>query len=192
MNPETIAKLEALLFLYGEPMRVAKIAKMLSVSEGEAQGAIEALRLELVRAERGLSLVEHDGAVQLATRPVFAPMLEQLVKEEFAENLTPASLEALTIIAYAGPLTRAEVDYVRGVNSSFIVRALLLRGLVERKEEKRGHSYLYGPSAALLKHLGVSRIEALPEYGKFHGLLAAMYTEANSKAQSANLEILQQ
>lgn len=179
MNQELIAKLEALLFIYGEPMSVAKIAKMLRVPEGEAQGTIEALRLELMRTERGLALMEHDGTVQLVTKPLFAPFLETLIKEEFTENLTPASLEALTIIAYAGPLTRAEVDYVRGVNSSFIVRALLLRGLVERKEEKRGHSFVYGPSAALLKHLGVSRIEELPEYEKFHGLLASMYASAN-------------
>ncbi len=171
--------------MYGEPMSAAKIAKMLGVPEGEAQGTIEALRLELMRAERGLALVEHDAAVQLVTKPLFAPLLETFIQEEFAENLTPASLEALAIIAYAGPLTRAEVDYVRGVNSSFIVRALLLRGLIERKEERRGHSYLYGPSAALLKHLGAGRIEELPEYEKFHGLLAAMYAEAHSNAQRA-------
>src|SRR3989338_1506554 len=173
-NQELIAKLEALLFIYGEPMPIKKLAATLGAPEDAVRQAAEALRQECGGTQRGLSLLAHEGALQMVTKPEFSSLFDRVVKEEFAENLTPASFEALTIIAYAGSATRAEVDYIRGVNSSFIIRSLLLRGLIERKDERRGHFYVYGPSFELLRHCGVSRIEELPEYEKFHPLARMM------------------
>jgi len=98
--------------------------------------------------------------------------LENFIKEEFKENLSPASLETLSIIVYLGPLSRAEIDYYRGVNSSFILRSLLIRGLIERySDPKRANVYLYVSSFDLLKYLGVSKKEDLPDYGKFKEMM---------------------
>jgi len=94
--------------------------------------------------------------------------MEEFIKDEFREDLTPASLETLSLISYLGPVSRAQIDYYRGVNSSFILRSLLMRGLVERyNDPQRANVYLYQASFDLLKYLGISRVEDLPEYEKF-------------------------
>ena len=92
------------------------------------------------------------------------------VKDEFRESLTPAALETLALVAYLSPVTRATIDYIRGVNSSYSMRNLSLRGLVERGEEK-GASFRYSPTQDFLKHIGISNIKMLPEYDRYHTLL---------------------
>lgn len=172
------AKLEALLFIYGDPLDIKKAAKILGVSVEEVASAAKYLRAALAESERGLTLVEHDGSLQLATKPEFGQLLQTVLKAELNEALSPASLETLSIITYAGPVSRAEIDYIRGVNSSFTVRALLLRGLITRETDpQRSNAYLYKPSIDLLRHIGVSRIEELPEFERFkvaaHSIKAA-------------------
>src|SRR3990172_9086827 len=155
-NPmaELIAKIEALLFIYGDAIGFKKIAKILSVTENTVEEAVQKLAENLKSDERGLFLVHDKEKVQLTTKPDFASLLESVTKEELRENLTPAALETLSIVAYAGPMTRAELDYIRGVNSSFSLRNLSIRGLVERyPDPKRGNVYLYKPSFELLKFL---------------------------------------
>ena len=160
--------LEALLFIYGDPLDVKKAAKILGASPDEIASAVKDLRAALAASDRGLTLVEHDGSLQLATKPEFGQLLQTVLKAELNEALSPASLETLSIVTYAGPVSRAEIDYIRGVNSSFTVRALLLRGLVTRETDpQRANAYLYKPSMDLLHHLGVSCTEELPEFERF-------------------------
>ena len=101
-----------------------------------------------------------------------AEILKSIVNSEFDSELSKASLETLSIIIYKGATSRAEIDYIRGVNSSFILRNLLVRGLIER-EAKRGEdkSYVYKPSLNLLEHLGVMSLEELPEYSSMSAKL---------------------
>lgn len=176
---ELISKIEALLFIYGDAIDIKKIAKTLSsdgkISEVEVEEAIQKLAENLKSEERGLFLVRDKEKVQLTTKPELAFLLESVVKEELRENLTPAALETLSIVAYAGPMTRAELDYIRGVNSSFSLRNLSIRGLVERyPDPKRGNVYIYKPSFELLKFLGVARVEDLPDHEKFQSLIAKL------------------
>lgn len=167
-----IAALEALLFIYGEPLTFKKIAETLGCELTEAQTAAQQLAEDLKNESRGLFLVSDKDKVQLTAKPDFGKLLEDVIKSEMAENLTPATLETLSIVAYAGPLSRAEIDYIRGVNSSFILRNLSIRGLIERSADpKRGNAYVYSPSFDLLKFLGVSKSEDLPEYLKFNELV---------------------
>ena len=181
-NKELISKLEALLFIYGEPMEIKKLAKILGIKETEIQEGLSALEQELQREERGLILVRDKGKVQLVTKPVFAKLLEDITKQEFTELLTPAALETLSIIAYAGPISRADIEYIRGVNSSFIMRALLMRGLVERSvDPKRSNTYIYSTSFELLRHLGLSKNSDLPDYSKYKELVAHMREELLQK-----------
>ncbi len=179
---QLIAQIEALLFIYGEPIDVKKLAKNLDASEDDIRKGLAALERELARTERGLILVEDKGKVQLVTKPAFSQLLETITKQEFSESLTPATLETLSIISYAGPISRADIEYIRGVNSSFIVRTLLMRGLVERATDpKRANSYLYSTSFELLRHLGLSKNIDLPEYTKYHDLVLHMHDELQQK-----------
>ena len=163
-NQKNIAALEAILFSYGEAMEIKKISGLLKISEDETKQAIEELRKNLENENRGLKLIFNGDNIQLVTKPEFSGFLEEFIKEEFRENLTPAALETLSLIAYLGPITRAKIDYFRGVNSSFTIRNLMMRGLIERVEG----SYQYRTSFDLIKHIGFSKIEELPEYEKFN------------------------
>ncbi len=190
-NQKLVAAIEAVLFVYGEPLEIKRIAKILALKESEVETALGELSEKLKDENRGLTLIrENPGAlskkVQLATKKEFTPLLENFIKEEFKENLTPASLETLSLIAYLGPVSRSEIDYYRGVNSSFILRSLLLRGLIDRfSDSQKGNVFLYQPSFDLLKYLGLSKIEELPEYEKFKTM-----TQSQEQRQNKNsLEI---
>lgn len=179
-----IAELEALLFIHGEELPLKKIATVLELSHGDVVGLVAELKARLEAQDRGLSLVSDEEKIQLTTKPQFGKILEKFIKSELSADLTPASLEALSIVAYFAPISRAKIDYLRGVNSMFILRSLLIRGLVERyPDPHRQNAFLYKPSFDFLKHVGVENKESLPDYEKFHGLLQKF--EASEKAQSA-------
>lgn len=167
-----IASLEALLFIHGEPLTYKKISAVLGIPKDELEPAIEGLKKLLELPGRGLQLVADKEKIQLATKPEFNKIVEDFVKEELTEDLTPASLEALSIISYLGPISRAKLEYLRGVNSSFILRNLMIRGLVERvPDPAHPSSFVYQPTFDLMKHLGISRKEDLPDFAKFQELL---------------------
>ncbi len=177
--------IEAILFVYGEPIEIKKIIKILNNDanlqiyfnqqispEKFIKEILEQLNQQYQNENRGLKLIFSDSLsgqqVQIATKPEFASTIKNLAKEELKENLTATALETLSLVSYLGPLSRAQIDFYRGVNSSFILRALLIRGLIERfSDPKKTNVYLYKPSFDLLKYLGISNIEELPEYNKY-------------------------
>lgn len=160
-------KLEAILFWKGEPMAKKKLADILKVSVSDIDEAV--LRLKESLKERGIVLQENGGNITLGTAPDFSKMIEHLQKEELNKELSKASLEALSIILYKNGVSRAEIDYIRGVNSSFTLRALSVRGLVERTTDPKDHRrYVYKPSFELLSFMGVTNIEELPDYAEVH------------------------
>lgn len=158
--------IESLLFVYGEPLTLKKLREITGRNEEEIQKAVDTLRNAY--QNRGLFLLEHEGSYQLGSHPEAATYVEKLVKSDLGEELSRAALETIAIVAYKGPLTRADIEYVRGVNSSFTLRNLLMRGLVERIENpKDARSYLYRVSFDFLKYLGLTRIEELPQFEEF-------------------------
>ncbi len=172
MNNKLTAQLEALLYIYGEPMEIKKIAKTLKTDEAKVREAAAALAEDMKAEGRGLFLVSDKDTIQLTTKPEFAALMESVIKEELHESLTPAALETLAIVTYAGPLSRAEIEYIRGVNSSFTLRNLLIRGLIERSQDpKRANAFLYTASMDLVKHLGIASVGELPEYSRFRELI---------------------
>lgn len=163
-------KIESILFIIGEPVSEKKLAKILEVPQEETRKALEELRSDY--ANRGIVILQKEDEWQFGTSPEHAGLIEHLVKSEFTEELSRAALETLTIVAYRGPLTRHDLDFIRGVNSSFMLRNLLLRGLVERVENpKDARSYLYKISFDFLKHLGLGRVEDLPQYAENRALV---------------------
>ncbi len=122
--------IEALLFYKAEPVSFKKLAEMLKVEEVAIEPAINVLAQQL--QNRGLSLIIKDASVALVTNPLVSEGIKQLQKEELSKNLSKAALETLTIVLYRGPIRRSEIDHIRGVNSQFSIRLLLVRGLIEK------------------------------------------------------------
>ncbi len=169
--------LEAILFVYGEPMKIRKAAELLGVSEEEVESAAQALK-EKNEVSGGLLLIVSESGLQLATKPEFSELVQKIAKEEMDSELSPASLETLAIIAYLGPVSRAEIEFIRGVNSSFILRNLSIRGLIERKSDpRRPSTFTYQSSLDFLKHIGLDSPEKFPEYEKYRGLLKSLREE---------------
>jgi len=163
-------KLEALLFLFGEPVSFNKLAGFLGIGQKEVREAVGELAESLKVEERGLHIVLSEDRAQITTKPALGTLLAKIAQEELDSNLTPASMETLAIIAYLGPCRRSLVEYVRGVNSSFILRSLMIRGLLARSPDpKKTNTFLYQVTMDFLRHIGVGSVKELPDYEKYKG-----------------------
>lgn len=164
-KPDCSIEIEAILFWKGEPQSIKKLATSLAKTEEEIKAGLEILKEKV--QNRGVELLWKNDEVMLGTSPKVSAIIERLTKEELVKDLGKAGLETISIIAYKGPISRAEIDYIRGVQSNFILRNLQIRGLVEKvTNPKDARSFLYRPTFELLQFLGVSKIEDLPEYEK--------------------------
>lgn len=181
------AQIEGILFWKGEPVRIKKLSQILNAQESEVVASLEILKQKL--EARGLILIFKDDEVMLGTAPQMSATMETLSKEELMKDLGKAGLETISIILYKGPISRAEIDYIRGVQSNFILRNLLVRGLIEKvakPDDQR--SFLYKPSFELLSYLGLSKIEDAPEYAKvkkeFETIYEPVGIEVENKEES--------
>lgn len=162
--------IEALLFSRAEPWSTVDLAKSLNISMQETLDAL--MELEAAREGRGVVLVRAGDTVTLGTHPDASTVLAKLYKEELSKGLSKASVETLSIIMYGNEVTRNKIDYIRGVNSGFILRSLLVRGLIDRAPYPRDRKrFMYAPTADLLASLGAARVEELPDYARIHGEL---------------------
>jgi segregation and condensation protein B len=158
-------KIEAILFWKGEPISKKKLSEILSVSPEETESALQKLKENL--GNRGIALLEKDGEVTLGTAPEMSTVIENLRKEELNKDLSKATLETLSIVIYKNGVSRNEIDYIRGVNSSFSLRALSVRGLIEKEvDPKDSRRFIYKPSFELLSHMGVKSVEELPDFAE--------------------------
>ena len=165
-SPSVTSLIESLLFIHGEPLSRARLAKALSVSEKDIASGLDMLRKRYEDPDSGLTLIEKGKDVEIATRPDNAGAVERLIVADREETLGKATLETLSVVAYRAPVSRASIDAIRGVNSSFALRSLLLRGLIERRSNPLdAREYEYEPSLRLLELLGIGSIEELPDYG---------------------------
>lgn len=156
--------IESILFVSGEPIKISKIAKIIGASKPEVENAIMVIQNEY-SAGKGMVIIKKEDEVQMASSPENSAFVSGLVKSEVQEGLSRAALEVLSIVAYRGPVTRSDVEAIRGVNSSFTLRSLLMRGLVDRDENpKDNRGYLYKISFEFLKHLGIDSVEKLPDW----------------------------
>lgn len=163
-NQSNLSKqIEAVLFFKNEPVKKKWLETTLKKSPEEVSEAL--LELKNGLSSRAIVLMELDDSVALRTAPEYSDIFLELRKEELSRDLGKAGLETLSIILYRSPITRAEVDYIRGVNSTFIIRNLLVRGLVEKTSNpKDARSFLYQPTFSLLSFLGIPNVNELPEY----------------------------
>lgn len=158
---EISKQIESILFYKGEPLSVSFLTKTLSASEEDIRQGLSRLREEL--ASRGIVLMENGDEYMLATSPEMGSVIEALIKDELSKELGKAGLETLATVLYRGPITRSEINYLRGVNSNYILRALLVRGLIE-KVDQGGRSTAYRPTFELLSYMGITKVSDLPGY----------------------------
>lgn len=161
------SKIEALLFFKNEPTSFKELAKLL----GEDSVVVKqsAQNLQTFYAKRGIVLVSDGEYISFGTHPEASGLIENIQKEELSRELGRAGLETLAIVLYKDLVSRREIDNIRGVNSVFTLRTLLVRGLIERSDSSEGglasdRSYHYKPTLKLLEYLGITRREDLPEY----------------------------
>jgi segregation and condensation protein B len=156
-------KIEAVLFWKGEPISIKKLSQIFGNTEDDIKSALISLEENL--SGRGISLLYKEDEVTVGTSKDVSEIIEKLTKEELIKDLGKAGLETLAVIIYQGPLSRAEIDYIRGVQSNFILRNLMIRGLVEKIPNPNDQrSFLYKPTFDLLSFLGITKIEDMPEF----------------------------
>ncbi len=156
-------KIQAILFWKNEPLKVEELAKILKVDKEtvikESQNLAQSIK------DTGVVLMISEDEMRLVTSKETSDLINELEKNERSKELSKAALETLAIILYKGPIRRSEIDYIRGVNSQFIVRHLEVRGLVEKEQSKEdARVFLYKASLDLLALLGITNKEELPEF----------------------------
>jgi len=157
-------KIEGLLFYKAAPQSKVKLLKLFDVTVDEFETAVQNLR---VRLENGaIRVSETDTSIQLVTASGLSDFIESLRKSDLTGDIGKAGAETLAIVLYREPISRAEIDRIRGVNSAFILRNLMTRGLVVR-ESITGHGYQFRISPELLQHLGVTHKHELPRFSDF-------------------------
>ena len=166
MNPETLAGLEALLLASDTPLDLGRIAEVLEVDVGDAQAVLEALRAACEAPGRGVAVVEVAGGIRLVTRPELAPVLLRLQRLRLKSRLSRAALETLAIVAYRQPISRPEIEQLRGVGAESVLAHLLERRLVRVVGRKAvpGRPMLYGTTREFLEHFGLRDLGDLPPF----------------------------
>ncbi len=171
---------QALLFAEGDSLAIKKLAQLLECEQSALLQALTELKEKLKGT--GLTLIQTDLEVALAVAPETGDTVRAARAKDASRDIGDAGLEVLGVLLYEGPSTRADIDYIRGVNSTSTLRALLSRGLVDRiGNPLDGREYLYQPTVELLAHLGVSGGRELPEYATISAELATF--KASAKAQ---------
>jgi segregation and condensation protein B len=146
-------------------LSVKRLAEVTGHGKEDVKEALEALESDYAdRQGSGLLILRNGDEIQLATSPENAEMVKEFLKDETFGELTRPALETLTIVAYRGPITKAELEQVRGVNCSLILRNLMIRGLVEMQEGSAGASGTYRITFDFLRYLGLREVKQLPEY----------------------------
>ena len=158
------SQVESLLFVSLKPLSVKDLAAATKAKSGELEEALAELIAEYAQNERGLAIIVNNGQYQLTTAAENAATVREFLKDETSGELSQPSLEALTIIAYRGPISKIELERIRGVNCSLIIRNLLLRGLVEEKFEKTKNENYYTVTHDFVRFLGLGNVNELPDY----------------------------
>jgi segregation and condensation protein B len=166
------AQIEAILFASGCPVSTEKIQSFLKFNKKQWQTEKEALITKYQSSKCGLQLVEKRGKIQLATKADLAKSVAEFLGKAMNEELSKSTLETLAVVAYRGPVTRAQIEYVRGVSCSYALRVLSLRGIVDRLDNPLdSRSFLYEVSFEFLKSLGLEKVEDLKGYKKLKDVL---------------------
>ncbi len=156
-----LEKISTILYLSGDPVSTNKIAELTVTTREEVTASLPQLKEKLEAL--GLTLIVNETEVSIVTKPEYSELVELFRKEELKGDLTPATLQVLTLVAYMGDVTREQISYIRGVQSAQSIRTLLVRGLITKKGES------CSLSTEALQMLGVTKREELPDFDRISG-----------------------
>lgn len=181
-----ISVVESILFMSDKPVSAKQLSGFLQKPETEITAALLELRDE--RKNAGVILLENNGEYQMATNPANSDQVKNFLNSELREKLTDATLEILAIVAYRQPISKAEIEAIRGVNSQYSLRHLLMRGLIEKTSNPQdARSFLYRTTTEFLQHLGLASTKDLPEFEKLTEAIKLPQTpQAMPEEQSGN------
>ncbi len=160
------SKIESLLFVASRPLGLKKICELTGGEKEEVKNFLAELVDECERSKRGVQVMEIDGEYQMSTSSDSSKMVKDFLKDEMTGELTRPALETLTIIAYRGPIVKSDLEQIRGVNCSLILRNLMIKGLAESKNSDKGGEPLYNITFDFLRFLGIAKVSELPDYKK--------------------------
>jgi len=163
-----LSNIESILFVAGKPLNAKKIAKVLGCEEKIVSEALETIADKYNVPDAGVVVIRNNGDYQMVSSSENKEAAEKFVKAEIGGELTRAQLETLTVISYRGPLTKPEIEQIRGVNCSLILRNLLMRGLIKEHGDPTGLLPKYEITIEYLRHLGLNDIKELPDYEMLH------------------------
>jgi segregation and condensation protein B len=162
--------IEALLFTFGDPIESKEIAKVLDIPTKKTDELLLEMKNEFDYARRGIRIVKFNNSYQLGTRVEHHEWIQAIVVDRHKRSLSNAALETLSIIAYKQPVTKSEIDYIRGVKSDRSVETLIGRKLVVDKGrlDKPGKPIIYGTTDEFLKYFGLQTLKELPDVEDFN------------------------
>lgn len=159
-NTDTKKYIESILLFKGQPVSYKEISSILEIDKDEAKKIVEELTQEYMG--KGITITHNDIEAELVTTSETAEVISKLQKQELETELSNASLETLSIVLYMGPIARSMIDFIRGVNSQFTLRSLLVRGLVERDQNSK--TPMYNVTLDTIKFLGLNKLDELPNF----------------------------
>ena len=168
MSEKIKSQIESILLVTAKPISVKKIAEVLNIKPKEVLSELSELSREYNESERGIRLLANNDKVQMVSSPANTDLVKSYLKDEITGELTDPSLETLTIIAYRQPISKAEMEQIRGVNCSLILRNLMIRGLVEAEYDKERGATLYSVTLDFLKFLGINSAGELPDFERLN------------------------
>ncbi len=165
MNETLKSQLESILFVSNKPLSSKQLAKFTDSEAGLVKQALTELVTE--RKNNGVVILEANDSYQMATHSANSELVKGFLNSDLREKLTDATVEVLAIVAYRQPISKSEIEAIRGVNSQYSIRHLLMRGLIEKSSNPQdGRSNYYQITTEFLQQLGITRIEDLPEFNE--------------------------
>jgi len=160
------SKIELLLFISTKPISIKQLSKITEKKSKEIELELNKLIDEYKNNSRGIQIIKNESKYQMVSSPENAKLIKKLIKDETTGELTRPSLETLTIIAYRQPISKIDIERIRGINCSLIIRNLLTRGLIEFKYNKIKDETYYNITFDFIRFLGINNITELPDYEK--------------------------
>lgn len=192
MAQDLKTKLESLLFISSQPLSFKRLSNLLEVEETAIEQLVKDLSEEYKLQNKGFQVIENGRKVEMVSHPENSDLAQKFLKEELSGDLTPAGLETLTIITYRAPITKIELEQIRGVNCSLILRNLMIKGLIEEEKDEKRMAIYYRPSLDFIRYLGINKVEELPNFEALHSnenllkLLNQNFTENQVKEAPVN------
>jgi segregation and condensation protein B len=180
---ELASVIESVLFVSPKALKTKELAKLLDKDETEIKVALQALAE--ARTEQGIVLLESNDEWQLATNPKNSEIVHAFLNMELREKLTDATVETLAIIAYRQPISRTEIEAIRGVSSQYSIRSLLVRGLIQKVQNPQdSRQILYETTIEFLNHMGISSLKELPDFQEIVSKIKLPKTEVSAQIET--------